>query len=404
MKTFQELELEIGGKRNRLTELFKDGVASLKVDQVDEVQKLNTELNDLATQYKTAQDLEQIATSNRKAAAERDEMERKNGRLPTPQAKSEAKSEPKSVRDYIGAKAALMQGIRQQRGEVVIDMPDVDFKTLITLTTINNQATRQPGLIPLALEERTVGDLMLQGTLDNNSMEYFEETTWTNNAGMVAEGGTKPESAWAVTLRTENMRKIAHNIPMTEEVLDDVAGLEAQVRGRLVFGVQRKEEQQILSGTGVAPQLTGILNRAGIQTQARGADPFFDAFYKAMTKIRNTAFAEPTAGVLNPTDWQNVVLTRTADGLYILGNPGASEAPMRLWGLDIRVTSEMTAGTALVGAFRPYAQLFRRGGITVTMSTEHSTFFVENKVLIQAEERVLLAVYRPVAFCTITGV
>lgn len=77
---------------------------------------------------------------------------------------------------------------------------------------------------------------------------------------------------------------------------------------------------------------------------------------------------------------------------------------MRLWGLDIRVTSEMTAGTALVGAFRPYAQLFRRGGITVTMSTEHSTFFVENKVLIQAEERVLLAVYRPVAFCTITGV
>ena len=405
MKTAQELENEIGGKRNRLSELFGGGVAAMKADQVDEAQRLNTELNELAAQFKTAQDVEGIAASHRKAQGERDEAERKAGRLPTPQAKGEAQAaQPKSVRDYITAKAAQMQGIRSQRGEVVIDMPDVDVKTLITLTTINAQITRQPGIIPLALEERTVGDLMLQGSLDNNSMEYYEETLFTNAAGMVAEGGTKPESAWAVALRTENMRKIAHNIPMTEEALDVVAGLEAQVRGRLIFGVQRKEEQQILSGTGVAPQLLGILNRPGIQTQARGADPFFDAFYKAMTKIRNTAFAEPTAGVMNPTNWQDVVLTRTADGLYILGNPGANEAPTRLWGLEVRVTSEMTAGTALVGAFRPYAQLFRRGGIVVTMSTEHSTFLTENKVMIQAEERALLAVYRPAAFCTITGV
>lgn len=368
--------------------------------EVDQLKQWNAEMTDLGAQYETAKTLEETAARNAKAIA--DDRQPVTG-LPTPQAKTTEERQAKSVKDYLSERKSQYIGIREQPGTVVIDMPDVDFKTLVTLTTINRQNTRRAGIVPMALEERTVGDLMLGGTLDGSTFEYYEETTFTNNADMVAEGGTKPESAFAWTLRTESMRKIAHNVPMTDEVLDDVSGLQAQVEGRLVFGVERKEEQQILSGSGVAPQLTGILNRSGIQTQARGTDPTFDAIYKAMTKVRNTAFAEPTAVVMNPTDWQNLVLTRTSDGIYILGNP-AGEAPQRIWGLDVRATTGMTQGTALVGAFRPYAQLFRRGGITVTLSTEHSTFFAENKVLIQAEERVLLAVYRAAAFCTVTGI
>jgi HK97 family phage major capsid protein len=101
-----------------------------------------------------------------------------------------------------------------------------------------------------------------------------------------------------------------------------------------------------------------------------------------------------------------LVLTRTADGIYILGNPSDPMVGSRLWGLNIRSCPAQTENTAVLGAFKTFARIFRKrgSGIVVRMSTEHDTYFVYNKVAILAEERLLLAVYRPAAFCTVTGI
>jgi HK97 family phage major capsid protein len=261
-------------------------------------------------------------------------------------------------------------------------------------------------MVDMALEERTIADLMLESNIDRGTVEYYEETTVTNNAATVTEGNAKPESALAWTLRTETARKIGTFIPATSESLDDNAALEGQIRGRLAYMVRRVEEAQLLNGDGNAPNIRGLLNRSGLQTQAKGADPTPDTVYKAMQKIRGASgagFAEPTGVIFHPNDWTDIKLLRTADGIYIWGNP-ADVAPDRIWGLDVRQTTAMTEGTGLVGAFRPHAEVLRRTGITITISTEHSTFFVENKVAILAEERLALAVYRPSAFCTLTGI
>jgi HK97 family phage major capsid protein len=125
-----------------------------------------------------------------------------------------------------------------------------------------------------------------------------------------------------------------------------------------------------------------------------------------MQLVRGSAgagFAEPTGVIFHPNDWTAIKLLRTTDGIYIWGSP-AEEAADRIWGLAVRQTTGMTENTALVGAFRPHAEVLRRTGITVTLSTEHGTYFIENKVAILAEERLALAVYRPSAFCTVTGI
>ena len=130
-----------------------------------------------------------------------------------------------------------------------------------------------------------------------------------------------------------------------------------------------------------------------------------DALLKAATLVAVTGDATPDAFVIHPTDWQNLVLTRTTDGIYILGNPGNPPANPTLWGLPVRVSSTVAAaaGTAAVGAFRTMAAAVYNGGVVVETATEHSTYFTENKIALSLRQRMSAVHYRPSAFAKVTG-
>ena len=178
--------------------------------------------------------------------------------------------------------------------------------------------------------------------------------------------------------------------------------VESYVDTRLRTFVQLRENLQLLRGDGAPPNLRGILNTANVQTQAKGADPTPDAVYKAMTKIRVNSFFEPTAGVFHPNDWQDVRLLRTVDGIYIWGSP-ADAGPERIWGINVLQTSQMLENTGLVGSFRAGAQIFRRSDIALSVGWINEQF-THNQRTILLEERLALVVFRPAAFCTITGI
>lgn len=275
-------------------------------------------------------------------------------------------------------------------------------KALLDTSGIALDVRRIPNVVMTAFETPRVASLFLQGETDQSAIRYLEETTATNAAAETAEGAAKPESALGYTERTEPVQKIATWIPVTDEALQDWPQLRSIIDGRLRLFIQLREDSQLLVGNGTSPNISGILDRAGIQTQAKGADPTPDAIYKAMTKIRVGAFADPTGVVMHPNDWQDIRLLRTVDGIYIWGSP-ADPGPERIWGLSVVQTTALTENTGLVGAFNQ-AQIFRREGIRIDISTEHDDFFTTNKAAIRAEERLALAVYRPAAFCTVTGI
>lgn len=423
MSSLVEIREELNAKRKELHEVWEQAGPDRDFERVTllgqgtteqkvaEFRRRSTIIDDLAKEEAQYALAEQIATRNEreyKLANEPLESMQHPSAGGGGQVKAfkpgDIKRTLQESRDYKRFKDAGGKGSAQ------IELPNVDFKTLITLQGINRQATRLPTQ-DMALETRTVSDLMMNSTIDGNTIDYYEETTFTNNADTInrtdmdATGGSAPESALGWTLRTKYVSDIAHFIPATKDSLMDLSFLEGQIRGRLAYGVIRREEAQLLKGDGVAPNLLGILN-AGVQTQAKGSDPVPDAIYKAMQKVRGaagTGFSEPSAVVMHPNDWTDIRLLRTVDGVYIWGSPSEPGAD-RIWGLPVRQTTEMTENTALVGAFSTQAEVMRREGITVTLSTEHSTYFVDRKVAILGEERILLAIYRPTAFCTATGI
>jgi HK97 family phage major capsid protein len=266
--------------------------------------------------------------------------------------------------------------------------------------------TYVPGIVPLPTRPLVMSDLFAPGTTDSNLVTFMKETTFTNAAAPVLEGAAKPESTIVFAAASEPVRKIATWIPVTEEMLEDVPSLRSYLDARLALAVQLAEDDQLLNGNNVAPNLNGVLVRAGLAAAiVRGAsESNADAILKQIAAIQTATGLVPDGVVINPANWQTILLSKTADGIYISGNgPFATPQQPTLWGLPVAVTPAIVANTALVGAFKTAAQLFRKGGLRVEASNSHASFFVENKIAIRAEERLALALYREAAFGKITG-
>lgn len=264
------------------------------------------------------------------------------------------------------------------------------------------QNLRLPGILEPREQPLTVAALLPQARTSGNAIPYMEETTTTNAAAETEQAAAKPESSIGFEEKSVPVRKIATWLPVTEEMFSDYPAMRGYVNGRLRTFVLQREDGQLLNGDGIAPNLEGIYNVTGIQTQAKGGDPTPDAIYKAVTKIWTGAFFAADGVVMNPLDWEPIRLLRTADGIYIWGSPSEMGTP-RIWSLPVIQSTRNTAATALVGAFRDSAMLFRREDVNIRVADQHADFAVENKLAIIAEERLALMVQRPAGFCTVTG-
>lgn len=284
-----------------------------------------------------------------------------------------------------------------------IELEGIDTKTLMTRTAgFPPETTRGPRLVYTALRRPVVADLIPQDPTTQSAIKYMEETTATNAAAPVAEGGAKPESALAYTERTQPVEKIATWLPATNEQLEDVPQLRTIIDDRLRVFLDLAEEGQLLTGSGTSPQLNGFLTKV-TQAQAKGTDPTPTAIYKAFTLVRWTGFAEPSGIIIHPDDWTDIVTLQDTTGRYLYGDP-SEVGPERLWGKPVVVTPAITNGTALTGDFALYSHISRRSGIRIEVSNSHGTYFVENKVAILAEERLSLEIYRSSAFAKVTGI
>lgn len=380
-----------------------DGSYDNQGDWVGQAQKLNDAIGEKAKVYEDAVTLEKQAWDNEHQLKALSEvtlpMRPDNVGGPSDLGGTKIRT----LAAIFGEKSAELKTLADGgRGTVQFELSGPELKTLLTSTDIAPQADRQ-AVVPSAQFLGDVTPIFMPGSTDRDTIEFYLESTFTNAAAETAEGSAAPESALSFTLTQYPVREISTFLPATRRSIEDNAGLQSYIGGRLGHMLDLRRSAQLLTGNGTTPNLRGVLNVSGIQTQARGSDPTPDAIYKAMVLVRTTGDAEPTGAVFHAQNWQNVRLLRTIDGVYIWGSP-AEVGPERIWGLGVAISNSITQNTALVGGFRPYAQIFNREGATIEISSEHSTFFTERKVAILIYQRLALAVYRPASFCQVTGV
>lgn len=402
-----EKRAELDAKRKRLHDVFTQAGDDLDLSKVTildgdtaakaaAIRSMNDEMTDLGKEVDELADLDRIKQRSKP-------VEETGGMVfPGKQRDQDAGDSTPRRQKTLGELVIESKAMTERKGESIqFEVPEL--KTLFqTSAGWLPETTRTGRVVDFATRPIQVLDIIPVGETGQAAVVYMEETTFTNAAAEAAEAGTYAESALALTEQTSTVRKVATFLPVTDEQIEDVPQVEGYINRRLIFMLRQRLDSQILVGNGTAPNLRGILNVVGIQTQAKAADPTPDAFYKAIVKSRVTGRANPDAIVIHPTNWQDVRLLRTVDGIYIWGSP-AESGPERMWGLPVVQSDAITLGTGLTGDFSMHCELAMRRDVEVKVSDSHSTFFIEGKQAIRADMRAAFVVYRPAAFVTVTG-
>jgi HK97 family phage major capsid protein len=407
----EELRDELAAKQKTISEVFDQAGEDLDMSKVEvlegdshekvkQIREMNTELESIFDQIKD----EQVKEAAAKLNLEVEEYLKRPVSRPDAPPGEEFKSYGQMI-----VESDALAGFKGGNQGPTATFPEWDLKTLMsTGAGWAPETVRGPRFVEEVTRPIQLLDLFPTTNTDQTSIVFMEETTFTNAAAEVAESvqgtpGTFPESALALTEQSSPVRKIATWLPVSDEQLEDVNQVTGYINNRLPFMLRQRLDGQVINGDGIAPNLDGILNVAGIQTYALSAEPVFDAVHKGITLVNVTGRASADAIVMHSNDWQDLRLTRTADGIYILGNPSEVGQP-RLWGLPVVLNEAIAENTALVGDFGGYSELSFKRGVDIQVSNSHSTFFIEGTQAMRADLRVALVVYRPAAFCTVTGI
>lgn len=274
------------------------------------------------------------------------------------------------------------------------------------LTTLDQQdrVASADGWLP------TVGALFSQGTVSGSGLRYFVEKPVEGAVAAVGELGHKPQLSMGYEPKVETLAKLAGFIKESDEFIEDLPYLASVTNGRLLRRLAQVEEQQLVSGSGSAPNMQGLLNRTGLQVlKSAGVADNSAALFRALMAVQNVTGLIADGIVINPVDYERERLTRDGNGQFFGGGPftgayGVGGTPLiaPLWGTRTVVSSAVPVGTALVGAFSTGAMLFRKGGVRVDVANQNVDDFEFNRVTIRAEERIGLAVYVPQSFAKVT--
>jgi len=297
-----------------------------------------------------------------------------------------------------------------------LSSPPVEFKHLITGTDVTSAGafvqTDYTGIYePLGRYPLNVLGLVARRTTTSDLVEFVRQTTQVQEAAPTPEAnvkyvtgatgevsGTKPQGQMAFEKVHATVKTIAVYVGATKRALSDAAQIRGIIDQELRDDLLEELEQQILTGNGVGENFTGVLNTAGVLTQAFNTN-ILTTCRQAVTTLQVTGRARPNAWVFNPTDWETVELLQDGANRYY-GNGPFAQGPNQLWGFPVVSSQSKPAGTAILADWRK-AVLWDREAASISVTDSHDDWFIRNLVAILAEMRAAFGLIRPSAFCEV---
>lgn len=214
-------------------------------------------------------------------------------------------------------------------------------------------------------------------------------------ADVAAEGALKPEYA-AITPGATPPQLISVWTDVTLQVRSTWPGFDTALRNKLARLIAVREDALLVST---------VLGTAGIQTLDHSAQtgmaPGDSLLEAAALVVGSDVSAEPNVVVINPADVRRIF----GQSVGMSGEFPENALRLRLHGMTCYVSSAVTAGTALVGAWRE-SSWFLSGALAgmhgVVYMVDATSQMKNNIATLLGEEAAGIAVTEPAGFVNVT--
>ena len=259
---------------------------------------------------------------------------------------------------------------------------------------------------PVPVQMPRVSELFLRAEAAGGNVPFVTDAS-TGTAGAQTEGAAKSEITLVAPSTIMPVRTVAAWAKASDQSLEDIGALASWIDAVLASKVLTELDRQCIAGSGVAPNLLGLLNVTGRTADyampGTGSDPATALLHQILAVEQASGFAVD-AVVLAPDSYERLMnLKATTAGTYLSGNPISASPMQLLWGRTMTVSAALAAGTALVGSFRQGAGLFVRGGLRLALTNSDASDFTANISTLRAELRAALCTWVPKAFGLVTA-
>ncbi|MDH6245034.1 phage major capsid protein [Mycobacterium sp. OTB74] len=241
--------------------------------------------------------------------------------------------------------------------------------------------------------------------IDVPAIQYIEVVSTTGTAGIVAEGAAKPELLMPADAKVATARKIAAHVGVSWEAMNDYDAFVASVQGELIRCIVDAENLQLYGGTGEANnQVNGLLSNANILTLASGSgSENYTDISAGIAALRNgPSLAVCNLILLHPETWAAIRVQKDGYGRFLSDPNPTVEQANTIFGIPIVVSTQFTAGEAVLFDTRLYGRAIIREALVTRMGFS-GTDLVQNIVRYVSETRITQTIERPQAILKLTG-
>lgn len=284
--------------------------------------------------------------------------------------------------------------------EVNFQLKAVGDMTLISPTTFPTAdraiTDLRPGIIEMPRRRLHIRQLLTGGSMSGSHYAYVKEIAGEGAIAPTAEGATKPRLDLRLQELSVPAQTIAGIVKVSRKMLRDVAGLTTFLQSRLPEKLLRVEDDQLLNGDGVSPNISGITDAGNYTPWAGSTQVWVEQLVDAVTQLED-ADRDANGILVRPSDYATLLLNRAAGGAgtYDLPRELVTYINGQLYvaGVPVFKSTAANPGQFIVGDWVQGANLIIQEPPILQFFEQDEDNVQKNMVTVRIEETIAFPIY-----------